>query len=99
MMKLGAVSRSLLYVYFTPFNESYKGFFSFGSLQLLQPLLKYNNIKWPYVRFANDVGLLVISLSLYFFPVKCEMAFFISFETGFVSRRERVAIVQNKLRN
>lgn len=51
------------------------------------------------VRFANDVGLLVISLSLYFFPVKCEMAFFISFETGFVSRRERVAIVQNKLRN
>ena len=51
------------------------------------------------VRFANDLGLLVISLSLYLFPVKCEMAFFISFETGFVSRRERVAIVKNKLRN
>ena len=47
-------------------------------------------------RFANDLGLLVISGSPYIFPVTCEIPFFISFETGFVSRRERTAIVQNK---
>ena len=53
------------------------------------------------VRFVNDMGLLVICGWPYFppGPVRCEMPFFISFETGFVSRRERTAIVQNKWRN
>ena len=51
-----------------------------------------------FVNMVNDLGLLVICGWPYFFPVRCDMPLFIFFfETGFVSRRDRTAIVQKKV--